>query len=138
MQDDSIILPMVLFIILSVDRKLDFYMKKKLYILVLAYLAICALMSAIKGSVAIAMFGLLVFLLILLVTFWFANKFVKTTLWYKSTIPDMSLYPTNEWYREHLERNFDVVNIGSSSAKYAFDYSGLPVKAFNWESNRNY
>ena len=107
-------------------------MKKKLYILVLAYLAICALMSAIKGSVAIAMFGLLVFLLILLVTFWFANKFVKTTLWYKSTIPDMSLYPTNEWYREHLERNFDVVNIGSSSAKYAFDYSGLPVKAFNW------
>ena len=44
----------------------------------------------------------------------------------------MSLYPTNEWYREHLERNFDVVNIGSSSARYAFDYSGLPVKAFNW------
>ena len=41
-------------------------MKKKLYILVLAYLAICALMSAIKGSVAIAMFGLLVFLLTLI------------------------------------------------------------------------
>lgn len=107
-------------------------MKKKLYILVSAYLVICALMSAVKGSVAIAMLGLLVFLFILLVTFWLVNKFVKTTLWYGSTIPDMSLYPTNKWYREHLERNFDVVNIGSSSAKYAFDYSGLPVKAFNW------
>lgn len=74
-------------------------------------------------------FALAAFLFMLLML---ANKYVKTTAAYKSIIPDMSLYPTNDWYREHLERNFDVVNIGSSSAKYAFNYDGLPIKAFNW------
>ena len=60
------------------------------------------------------------------------NKAVKRTWWFRSSIPDLNNYPTNEWYREHEERNYDVVNIGSSSAKYAFDYSGLGIKAFNW------
>lgn len=60
------------------------------------------------------------------------NNEVKKTAWFKSIIPDLNNYPTNEWYREHEERNYDVVNIGSSSAKHAFDYSGLGIKAFNW------
>lgn len=60
------------------------------------------------------------------------NILVKRTNWYRNTIIDSSNYPTNEWYREHLERNFDIVNVGSSSALYAFDYSGSNVKAFNW------
>lgn len=60
------------------------------------------------------------------------NKAVKHTWWFRSSIPDLNNYPTNEWYREHEERNYDVVNIGSSSAKRAFDYSGLRIKAFNW------
>lgn len=60
------------------------------------------------------------------------NNEVKKTAWFKSIIPNLNNYPTNEWYREHEERNYDVVNIGSSSAKYAFDYSGLEIKAFNW------
>ena len=60
------------------------------------------------------------------------NSIVKKTAWFKSIIPDLNNYPTNEWYREHEERNYDVVNIGSSSAKHAFDYSGLGIKTFNW------
>ena len=60
------------------------------------------------------------------------NKQVKKTNWYKNSIPDMDNYPDNDWYRKHLERNFDIVNIGSSSYKYAFNYTGCPVKAFNW------
>lgn len=60
------------------------------------------------------------------------NELVKRTGWYRSIVPDMDNYPTNEWYRTNLQRNFDVVNIGSSSARHAFDYSGLGLKAFNW------
>lgn len=56
------------------------------------------------------------------------------TNWYKSFFldPKHEIYPDNVWYREHEERNFDVVNLGSSGGKWAFDYSGLNVKAMNW------
>lgn len=60
------------------------------------------------------------------------NQLVKHTNWYKNVIPDLNNYPTNEWYRTHDERNFDIVNIGSSSGVYAFDYSNTGLKAFNW------
>lgn len=56
------------------------------------------------------------------------------TNWYKSMFRDLKheTYPDNIWYREHDERNFDVVNLGSSGGKWAFDYAGLNVKAMNW------
>lgn len=41
-------------------------------------------------------------------------------------------YPDNVWYREHDERNFDVVNLGSSGGKWAFDYTNFNIKAMNW------
>lgn len=34
--------------------------------------------------------------------------------------------------------NLDVVNLGSTSAVCAFDYSGLPIKGANWAMSRNY
>lgn len=57
---------------------------------------------------------------------------IKKTNWYRSSIPDIENYPGDKWYRNHLDRNYDVVNIGSSSAVFCFDYDGLGVKAFNW------
>jgi hypothetical protein len=56
------------------------------------------------------------------------------TKWYKSLFadPDHKQYPDNYWYREHNERNFDLVNLGSSGARWAFDYENFPVKAMNW------
>lgn len=56
------------------------------------------------------------------------------TNWYKSMFVDSNheIYPDNIWYREHEERNFDLVNLGSSCGKWAFDYSGLEIKAMNW------
>ncbi len=62
---------------------------------------------------------------------WLNNQ-AKKTNWYQNTLLDPSNYPNNEWYRIHEERNYDIVNVGSSSALYAFDYSQSPVKAFNW------
>lgn len=57
---------------------------------------------------------------------------IKKTNWYCNSIPNIENYPGDKWYRSHLERNYDVVNIGSSSALFCFNYGGLDVKAFNW------
>ena len=46
--------------------------------------------------------------------------------------PNHEIYPDNVWYRDHDERNFDVVNLGSSGGKWAFDYADLNIKAMNW------
>ena len=62
------------------------------------------------------------------------SKLFYKTQWYKSLFVDMQheTYPDNTWYRNHEERNFDIVNLGSSSAKYAFDYAETGVKGMNW------
>lgn len=63
-----------------------------------------------------------------------ANKILLASAWYRSLLvdPEHTRYPDNVWYRAHDERNFDLVNIGSSSPYYAFDYRGLDVRAMNW------
>jgi hypothetical protein len=42
------------------------------------------------------------------------------------------IYPGNVWYREHNDRNYDLVVLGSSGAKWAFDFSDCNIKAMNW------
>lgn len=60
------------------------------------------------------------------------EKMVKRTNWYRNTIPNIENYPGDKWYRDHLDRNYDIANLGSSSAVFCFNYDGLGVKAFNW------
>ena len=59
---------------------------------------------------------------------------IKASVWYKSKFVDFNhrIYPDNVWYREHDERNFDVVNLGSSGGKWAFDWTAAGVKGMNW------
>jgi len=56
------------------------------------------------------------------------------TQWYKQMFVGAGheTYPDNVWYRNHDERNFDVVNLGSSSGKWAFDYTDTGIKGMNW------
>ena len=55
------------------------------------------------------------------------DNLVRKTNWYRNLIPNIENYPGDKWYRKHLDRNFDIVNIGSSSAVFCFDYEGLGV-----------
>lgn len=59
---------------------------------------------------------------------------IKKSVWYDSLFvgADGETYPDNNWYRKHDERNFDLINLGSSGGKWAFDYSSIDVKAMNW------
>ena len=59
------------------------------------------------------------------------SPLLKKTNWYKNLFVE-DIYPGNYWYREHDERNFDLVVLGSSSAKWAFDFSDCGIKAMNW------
>lgn len=56
------------------------------------------------------------------------------TNWYKSKFvsADHEVYPDNIWYRSHDDRNYDIVNLGSSGGKWAFDYTGTGVKGMVW------
>lgn len=62
------------------------------------------------------------------------SKPIYATEWYKGFFvgADGETYPDNNWYRKHEERNFDLINLGSSGGKWAFDYSGFNIKAMNW------
>jgi hypothetical protein len=62
------------------------------------------------------------------------NGLLYKTEWYKSFFLDIDheIYPDKTWCRNHDERNFDVVNLGSSGGKWAFDYSDIDIKAMNW------
>lgn len=59
---------------------------------------------------------------------------VKASEWYKAKFVDFNheRYPDNVWYREHDERNFDVVNLGSSGGRWAYDWQVVGVKGMNW------
>lgn len=108
-------------------------MKKKLLILLVLYLIVVAILFVYTPIWISATLLLLAIIGITLLYIVFRlNELVKKTKWFTDGIPDIENYPTNEWYRIHEERNYDIVNIGSSSAKYAFDYSGMNIKAFNW------
>lgn len=65
-----------------------------------------------------------------------ANHYILATEWFKCIHADYNheRYPDNIWYRKHDERNYDLVNLGSYAAKFAFDYSGTGMKAMNLSS----
>lgn len=58
------------------------------------------------------------------------NKFVKHTNWYKNIFIYTKQFVSNIGYRDNIIRNYDVVNLGSNPALFAFFYDG--VKGANW------
>lgn len=54
------------------------------------------------------------------------NQWVKRTQWYDELFQDCRKLTSYNTF------NTEVVNLGSTSAVCAFDYSGLPVKGANW------
>ena len=55
------------------------------------------------------------------------NALVRQSYWFNNVaFPDCKKFWTQRAF------NLDLVNIGSSSAKYAFNYKGLNIKAANW------
>lgn len=75
-----------------------------------------------------------ILLVAMLISLLIVNRLLKKSHWYKEMFVDYyhQTYPDNVWYREHEERNFDVVALGSSAAKYAYDFTDVGIKGMNW------
>lgn len=56
------------------------------------------------------------------------------TQWFRAMLadPDHQIFPDRTWLKNHKERDIEVVNIGSSGARWAFDYADTGIKAMNW------
>ena len=59
-----------------------------------------------------------------------SNRLVKKTNWYRNIFIYTNQFVTNKGYRNDLQRNYDIVNLGSNPALFAFFYEN--VKGQNW------
>lgn len=57
--------------------------------------------------------------------YFIANKLLQKTNWYLNQYGDCVKFRKQKF-------EMDIVNLGSSPAKYAFDFSGLPISGANW------
>lgn len=55
------------------------------------------------------------------------NGLIKRSYWYNNI-----MFPDCKKFWRHNTFNLDIINLGSNSAKYGFDYSDINVKAANW------
>jgi hypothetical protein len=55
------------------------------------------------------------------------NAIVRRTYWFNNVA-----FPDCKKFWVHKTFNLDIINLGSSSAKAAFDYSGYNIKTANW------
>lgn len=56
-----------------------------------------------------------------------ANALVRRSYWFNTVA-----FPDCQKFWRHNTFNVEVVNLGSSSGKHSFDYTGLDIKAANW------
>ena len=66
----------------------------------------------------------------LLFSFFVANKLLKQTNWWRNQYLATEQFVSNVGYRENIIRNYDIVNLGSNPAHYAFFYED--VKGQSW------
>ena len=67
-----------------------------------------------------------------LAVFMAANKAVKKTNWWKNKFAFTHQFVSNAGYRKNLIRNYEVANVGSNPARFAFFYED--VLGQNWSS----
>jgi hypothetical protein len=73
-----------------------------------------------------------IILLILGCCSFFLNVFLKKTNWYKNIFIYTTQFVSNAGYRNDLQRNYDIVNVGSNPARFAFFYES--VLGQNWST----
>lgn len=60
------------------------------------------------------------------------NKLIKGTVWWNNQFTYTKQFVSNDGYRKDLHRNYEVVNVGSNPARFAFFYED--VLGENWST----
>lgn len=100
---------------------------KKLLPIVFVLWVLSFFLSVAIG-VVLSIFGFL--LLCAVAGFLVLNRLVKRTNWWKNQYLATTQFVSNTGYRNNIIRNYDIINLGSNPAHYAFFYED--VKGQSW------
>lgn len=107
--------------------------KKKLAMMVLvSVLLITIAVCFINVTLGIILFAFYALCLCILAAGLLLNKCVKKTNWYKNQFLYTNQFVSNAGYRDNLIRNYEIVNLGSNPALFAFFYEN--IKGQNWST----
>lgn len=95
-------------------------------------LVLICILNAIAYSINIYIAILCLLCTILIIAFLFFNYWFKRTNFYKNNYVYTSQFVSNMEYRRNLQRNFDIANVGSNPARFAFFYEDM--KGINWST----
>ena len=101
---------------------------KKIIAVLLVVLVVCSFCYSCFLGVVLSLFGLTCIALLVLVLL--LNKLIKKSNWYKNIFIHTNQFVTNAGYRNDLQRNYEIVNLGSNPALYSFFYEH--IKGQNW------
>lgn len=104
--------------------------KFKVIIPIIILLWVLSFCVSVKIGLLLTLFGAVV--LLCLIVFLILNKFVKRTNWWKNQYLATEQFVSNVGYRDNIIRNYDVVNLGSNPAHFAFFYER--VKGQSWST----
>ena len=105
-------------------------MRRKLYIL-LVFTAIVLVGSFfLSVTFGVVLFVLVCFAVLAMFVFLLMNKIIKKTNWWYNQYKATEQFITGVGYRDNIIRNYDIVNLGSNPARYAFFYED--VKGQSW------
>ena len=108
--------------------------KFKLAVLV-CFLLLLVCVYLWKGSLLVCAYVAIVAILLVVFAKYsllFANKLIRNTNWYKNQFVDTDKFITGVKYRINITRNYDIVNLGSNSGKFAFAYENSGLTGSNW------
>lgn len=67
---------------------------------------------------------------LLFISFIALNKLIRHTNWWNNQFVGIRQFVSNAGYRDNIIRNYDIVNLGSNPARFAFFYEG--IKGQSW------
>lgn len=105
-------------------------MKIKILLVSVVALLVCAAafcFNVVVGIVLTIITGCLLFCCLLFVV---CNKLIRHTNWWNNQYVGIKQFVSNAGYRDNIIRNYDIVNLGSNPARFAFFYED--VKGQSW------
>lgn len=107
-------------------------MRRRIIFIAITVLLISAAIMFFYPLVGIVLFAIEAFATLALVLTLLLNNAVKKTNWYKNVFIYTKQMCSNAGYRDYMIRNLDIVNVGSSPARFAFHYDN--VLGENWST----
>lgn len=90
----------------------------------------CAAAFAIKTWLGALITIIVVIGSVSIVLFFVLNKLIRHTNWWNNQYVGITQFVSNAGYRDNIIRNYDIINLGSNPARFAFFYEG--VKGQSW------